>query len=135
MNFKTGSVMEERRRKYYSIGEVAEMMKLKPHILRYWETEFSMLRPRKNRAGNRAYTERDIKIVRLIKHLLYDEKFTIEGARQRIKTNRDMVDEQLSLPFGPEPEQDMQITAEREDILLHDISREISEIIGMVEKI
>ena len=98
----------ERKRLYYSISEVAEMTGLKPHILRFWECEFSNLRPRKNRAGNRAYTERDIKIVKLIKNLLYVEKYTIEGARTRLKKDPCLLDTQLSLPFDSgEKKQDM----------------------------
>ena len=70
---------------YYSISEVAERTELKPHVLRYWETEFAVLRPRKNRAGNRAYTERDVALVERIKRLLRDERYTIEGARQLLE--------------------------------------------------
>jgi DNA-binding transcriptional MerR regulator len=70
------------RKLYYSIGEVAELTDLEAHVLRYWETEFEHLRPKKNRAGNRVYTEQDIDLVRRIKHLLRDDKYTIEGARQ-----------------------------------------------------
>lgn len=70
------------RKLYYSIREVSERTGLKPHVLRYWESEFEELRPKKNRAGNRAYTERDIEVVERIQALLRDEKYTIEGARQ-----------------------------------------------------
>lgn len=70
------------RKLYYSISEVAEMTDLEPHVLRYWETEFEELRPKKNRAGNRIYTERDIEVVRRLRFLLRDEKYTLEGARQ-----------------------------------------------------
>ncbi len=90
---------EERKRRYYSISDVSRMLDLKAHVLRYWESEFSMLRPRKNRAGNRAYTERDIKIVQLIKGLVHDEGYTIEGARKRLKTHREIIDEQVALPL------------------------------------
>ncbi len=69
---------------YYSIGEVAEMVGLKPHVLRYWESEFSILSPSKNRAGNRIYKDKDILLVRFIKDLLYNKKFTIEGAKQKL---------------------------------------------------
>ncbi len=69
---------------YYSIGEVCDLSGLKPHVLRYWETQFSVLNPTKNRAGNRVYRQRDVEIVLLVKHLLYDEKYTIEGANQKI---------------------------------------------------
>jgi DNA-binding transcriptional MerR regulator len=92
---------DERKKLYYSISEVSEMTDLKTHILRFWESEFPMLRPRKNRAGNRAYTERDIRIVRAIRHLLYDEKYTIDGARARMKSDHELVDSQLALPLQP----------------------------------
>ncbi|MBS1272326.1 MAG: HTH-type transcriptional regulator MlrA [Candidatus Marinimicrobia bacterium] len=70
---------------YYSIGEVAEMTDLKPYVLRYWETEFPILKPSKNRAGNRVYRDRDIELIFHIKDLLYDQKYTIEGARQQLE--------------------------------------------------
>ena len=67
---------------YYSIGEVSEMMGLEAHVLRYWETEFEQLKPRKNRAGRRIYTLDDIAVVERIHHLLRVDKYTIEGAKQ-----------------------------------------------------
>ncbi|MBL7136163.1 MAG: MerR family transcriptional regulator [Candidatus Marinimicrobia bacterium] len=70
---------------YYSIGEVSEMTGLKQYVLRYWESEFSCLSPSKNRAGNRIYREKDIQYIQYIKYLLYDKKFTIGGAKQRLK--------------------------------------------------
>ncbi|HMB92659.1 MAG TPA: MerR family transcriptional regulator [Rhodothermales bacterium] len=70
---------------YYSIGEVSEETGLDAHVLRYWQTEFEQLEPRKNRAGRRVYTEEDIAIVRRIQHLLRVEKYTIEGARQALE--------------------------------------------------
>ncbi len=70
---------------YYSIGDVSEMTGLKQYVLRYWETEFSILNPAKNRAGNRTYKDEDIKIIRHIKELLYDKKFTIRGAKQYLE--------------------------------------------------
>ena len=70
---------------YYSIGDVSQMTSLKQYVLRYWETEFSILSPEKNKAGNRRYRKEDIKIIRHIKELLYDKKFTIRGAKQYLK--------------------------------------------------
>ncbi len=80
---------------YYSIGEVSKIADLKQYVLRYWETEFPMLHPNKNSAGNRIYREKDIELIREIKHLLYDRKFTIEGARQYFKSKpaKDTFDE------------------------------------------
>ena len=69
---------------YYSIGEVSKTTGLKQYVLRYWETEFKQLNPTKNKAGNRTYRQKDIDVILNIKSLLYDEKFTIEGARKML---------------------------------------------------
>ena len=70
---------------YYSISEVSEITALKQYVLRYWETEFSQLKPSKNQAGNRIYRSHDINVILDIKSLLYDRKFTIKGAQQHLK--------------------------------------------------
>ena len=70
---------------YYSISEVSDITGLKQYVLRYWETEFSQLKPNKNQAGNRIYRSHDIDLVLDIKSLLYDRKFTIKGAKQHLK--------------------------------------------------
>jgi len=75
----------EIKKLYYSISEVSELSGLKQYVLRYWETEFSVLRPQKNRAGNRTYRRSDIDIVLKIKDLLYNQKYTIDGARRQLK--------------------------------------------------
>ena len=77
--------MSDMEKLYYSIGEVSERIGHEPHVLRYWEQEFEVLSPRKNRAGRRIYTEEDVEVVERIRHLLKDEKYTIEGARQAIR--------------------------------------------------
>ncbi|HIA74774.1 MAG TPA: MerR family transcriptional regulator [Gemmatimonadetes bacterium] len=69
---------------YYSIGEVCDLTGLKPHVLRYWETQFEVLRPTKNRAGNRVFRSREIEVIMLVKRLLYEQKYTIEGANKRL---------------------------------------------------
>jgi len=73
---------------FYSIGEVCALTELKPHVLRYWESQFRFLNPAKNRSGNRVYKGREVELIMLVKHLLYTEKFTIDGARQRIDQYR-----------------------------------------------
>jgi len=72
------------KKAYYSIGEVCDLTGLKPHVLRYWETQFDVLRLTKNRAGNRVFRPKDIELVLLVKNLLYDQKYTIEGANQKL---------------------------------------------------
>ena len=71
---------------YYSISEVSKTTGLKQYVLRYWETEFTQLKPPKNRAGNRTYRQKDIDVIHKIKELLYKKKFTIEGARKQMET-------------------------------------------------
>ena len=72
------------KKAYYSIGEVCDLTGLKPHVLRYWETQFEVLSPLKNRAGNRVYRPKDIELILLVKNLLYEKKYTIEGANQKL---------------------------------------------------
>ncbi|HEX9690724.1 MAG TPA: MerR family transcriptional regulator [Gemmatimonadales bacterium] len=73
---------------FFSIGDVCQLTDLKPHVLRYWESQFRFLNPAKNRSGNRVYQRREIELILLVKHLLYNEKYTIEGARRRIEQYR-----------------------------------------------
>ena len=70
-------------KRYFTIGEVAQLCDVKPHVLRYWEQEFTQLRPAK-RANRRYYQHHEVLLVRRIRHLLYDEGYTIAGARQRL---------------------------------------------------
>ena len=76
------------QQEFFSIGDVCQLTDLKPHVLRYWESQFRFLNPAKNRSGNRVYQRREIELIILVKHLLYTEKFTIEGARKRIDQYR-----------------------------------------------
>jgi DNA-binding transcriptional MerR regulator len=73
---------------FFSIGEVCELTGLKPHVLRYWESQFRFLSPAKNRSGNRVYQRREVELIMLVKHLLYTEKYTIQGARQKVDEHR-----------------------------------------------
>ncbi len=72
------------RKEYYSIGEVSELVGLPAHVLRYWESQFPVLNPSKNRSGNRAYQRKEIRLILLVKQLLYEDKFTVEGAKSRL---------------------------------------------------
>lgn len=85
---------------YRSISEVSEMLDVKPHVLRYWETQFSMLRPKKNRAGNRMYRPDEIKLLLRIRELLYGKRFTIAGARRTLLAERREESPQGELEFA-----------------------------------
>jgi len=71
-------------KRYFTIGEVSELCGVKPHVLRYWEQEFTQLRPVKRRGNRRYYQHHEVLLIRRIRHLLYDEGFTISGARNRL---------------------------------------------------
>ena len=77
---------------YYKIGEVCDICQIQPHVLRYWETEFSQLSPSKNQSGQRIYRYRELQMVRRIKQLLYEEGYTIAGANKKMATERFVVD-------------------------------------------
>ncbi len=72
-------------KRYFAIGEVSELCLVKPHVLRYWEQEFPQLKPVKRRGNRRYYQYQDVEIVRLIRSLLYEQGFTIDGARKQLK--------------------------------------------------
>ena len=108
------------RKEYYSIGEVCDLLGLKPHVLRYWESQFPPLKPSKNRAGNRVYQRKEIRLIILVKRLLYEEKYTIEGARKK-------VDE---LRKGGELEEATQQTLDRETV--DEIRGELREILRIL---
>ena len=75
-------------KRYFTIGEVSDLCAVKPHVLRYWESQFRFLNPAKNRSGNRVYKSREVELIMLVKHLLYTEKYTIDGARQKVDEHR-----------------------------------------------
>ncbi len=93
-------------RLYYSISEVSDMIGVKPHVLRYWETQFKMLRPKKGRGGARMYRKRDVEILFEVKQLLYDHRFTIAGARRKLLDDRGNK-EQMELTFARTDREEM----------------------------
>jgi DNA-binding transcriptional MerR regulator len=109
---------ESESKLFRPISEVAGLVGVKPHVLRYWETQFSMLRPRKNRAGNRMYRPDEIKLLFRIKDLLYARRYTIAGARRTLLDERKADVPQVELGFGD---------ADRK-LLLHEVRSELRQI-------
>ena len=102
---------------FFKIGEVCQLVGVEAHVLRYWETEFPSLRPKKNRAGNRSYRPRDIKAVLAIRDLLYKEKFTINGARKKLQEtfgNPDPIIKQMQIPFSDPQARHVLLTVKKE---------------------
>jgi DNA-binding transcriptional MerR regulator len=85
---------------YFKIGEVSRIVKVKPYVLRYWETEFDLLKPGKAPSRHRLYKKRDVELLLEIKRLLYSEGFTIEGARKKLKQDKKEIRQQLRLPLA-----------------------------------
>jgi DNA-binding transcriptional MerR regulator len=85
---------------YFKIGEVSEIVGVEPYVLRYWETEFDLLRPAKAPSKHRLYKKRDVELLLDIKRLLYHDGFTIEGARKKLKETKKEDKEQLKLPLA-----------------------------------
>lgn len=108
-------------RLYYSISEVSDMMDVKPHVLRYWETQFKMLRPKKGRGGARMYRRRDVELLFEIRKLLYEQRYTIAGARRKMLDERSEGGErdQMEMPFHKLERDEMVRTIRRdlEDVL------------------
>ena len=102
---------------FFSIGEVCALTDLKPHVLRYWESQFRFLNPAKNRSGNRVYKSREVELIMLVKHLLYSEKFTFDGARQRIDQYRRTGELRASARKAFEVEMASEARAAIEDVL------------------
>jgi DNA-binding transcriptional MerR regulator len=94
------TAQEPESKLYRSISEVSDMLRVKAHVLRYWETQFSMLRPKKNRAGNRMYRPEEVRMLLRIKELLYDRRYTIAGARRTLLDERKQDEPQVELGFN-----------------------------------
>ena len=123
---------------YYSISEVSKITDLEQYVLRYWESEFEQLKPQKNRAGNRVYTNKDIKLILHIRKLLREERYTIEGAKQvLVGWESDETGEQTVLPFGDGMDSDKPVLQQpvakisdpklKED--LHDVRSLLEEVL------
>jgi DNA-binding transcriptional MerR regulator len=82
---------------YYSIGEVSELFEVNASLIRFWENEFDILKPHKNKKGNRLFTKEDINTIRIIYHLVKEKGYTLQGARDKIKQNMEEVEKQVEI--------------------------------------
>lgn len=84
-------------KKYYTIGEVAKELKVATSLIRFWETQFDFIRPKKNDKGNRKFTQDDLKKIKLVYHLVKEKGFTLQGAQEHIKNSKDGIDSQADM--------------------------------------
>ena len=107
-------------KEFFSIKEVADMLELQPYVLRYWEKEFSILRPKRNRVGRRYYTKKDVDIVRMIRNILHDQGYTIAGAKKKI----------VQIIEGPEQ---LSLPLKNRNKFLREIKEELAKISNLVK--
>jgi DNA-binding transcriptional MerR regulator len=108
---------------FFKIGDAARLCALKPYVLRYWETEFHSIKPQKTKSGQRLYRRQDLELLLRIRNLLYDQRFTIEGARTRL---RELGHDEANPPTLPPPEVDVET--------MRKIKHAVIELIGLVEE-
>ena len=122
----------DNKKTYYPISEVCKEAGLEQHVLRYWETEFPQLKPKKNRAGNRAYRQKDIQLIKLIKFLLYEEHYTIQGAKKKLSEMKHYdIETQMKLPIAPAPAQAAAQTPDAS--ALKDIKKGLEEVLRILK--
>lgn len=132
-------------KQYFKIGEVSEILNVEPYVLRYWESEFKILKPTRTRARQRLYHKKDLELLMEIKHLLYDEKFTIAGAKKRLQEMRKLASAEkkakktvkANKPAEPAPVQNTEPSESSEpgdyrEILL-EIKKELKELKSLLE--
>ncbi len=114
--------MPKVRKIYHSIKEVSRLVGVEQYVLRYWESEFPPLKPKRTKGGTRAYTSKDIKLLLLIKKLLYEDGYTIEGARKRLYS------------FKPTPQVEMDFEGLRAKNLLLEVKKELEDVVKLLEE-
>jgi DNA-binding transcriptional MerR regulator len=116
--------LESDAKLYRPISEVSDLVGVKQHVLRYWETQFSMLRPKKNRAGNRMYRPEEVKMLLQIKELLYDRRFTIAGARRHL----------LDLRKDPNPQVELGFSEADRKMVIHEVKSELRALLDRLRE-
>ena len=129
-------------KQYFKIGEVSEILDVEPYVLRYWESEFKILKPTRTRARQRLYHKRDLELLMEIKHLLYDEKFTIAGAKKRLQEMKKLAAAEKKAKKTGKTKVEAQAaevnpTVSTEDMdykeILQDIKKELKELRAILE--
>ena len=98
---------------YYKIGEACKILDIQPYVLRYWETEFSALRPSKSKSGQRVYSEKDLQVIGRVKELLYDEGYTIAGAKKKLEAEQEKGEVKPTHEQPPDPKTEVETTVKK----------------------
>ena len=111
---------------FYKIGEVSKIVGVEPYVLRYWETEFSFLKPRKNKSGQRVYIKKDVELLLTIKRLLYQERYTIEGVRKRLGLSAAPVE------LKPEPQEAQKKETHQPSRVVDHVKKRLRELLSQL---
>jgi len=135
-------VAKKKKPLFYTIGEACKQVGIQPYVLRYWETEFPFLQPEKSRSGQRVYSERELDIVRRIKELLYDEGYTIAGAKKKLegelKSDSDgkpAIDKEAGEQPGPAGESQLQGERDRAHETINTLRSGIEQALGQAHEL
>jgi len=121
-------------KRYFTIGEVGELCGVKPHVLRYWEQEFTQLRPVKRRGNRRYYQHHEVMLIRRIRELLYEQGFTISGARNRLLSEGVVEEDASTFPVFEEAEEpNVPQEPNEPPISLNDIKQELASIVELLK--
>lgn len=121
---------------FYKIGEIAQILGVKPHVLRYWESQFGILNPRKTRSGQRLYRRQDVELLTNIKTLLYEEGFTILGARKRLEEQAGLKQKKTAAKDKVTVEELRTLlvdSKQRQKELLEELRQHMKELISLIE--
>jgi DNA-binding transcriptional MerR regulator len=123
-------------RLYFRIGEVSKLIGIKPYVLRYWETEFNSIAPEKSRSGQRVYKRGDVETIVLIKQLLYEERYSIAGAKRRIADLRRQGELKTARQEAVEaPEPELEALAGEQEVGQADGAARVAEILSVVHEL
>jgi DNA-binding transcriptional MerR regulator len=125
-------------KRYFTIGEVSELCGVKPHVLRYWEQEFTQLRPVKRRGNRRYYQHHEVLLIRRIRELLYEQGFTINGARNKLDARGAVIEEEVAAKPEPESQHGTDASASASQASQEagadvDVARLRKELLGIIE--
>ncbi len=119
---------------YLKIGEVSEEYAIEPHVLRYWEKEFPSLKPKKNRSGQRVYSQQNVALIKKIKNLLYKQRYSIEGAKQVLKEEQEVADRQTNLFSTPQSDEQPMNRQDVKESIFTPIKNELEELLTLLER-
>ncbi len=120
---------------YYTIGEVSNLLDIKPHVIRYWETEFPQLKPRKERGRNRQFTQDHIQLLMKIKNMLYNQKLTIAGARQKLKLDKKNQEQMEIELFGQQQSIPLQTGSDQKNEIITELKHIKSKLTSIISEI